>query len=78
VALTRARDFLYVLWPMRYYHKRSRVTDRHSYAQLSRFFTPDVLATMDTEEQRSREVFYEADEQTRHLDLRARLTERWE
>jgi DNA helicase-2/ATP-dependent DNA helicase PcrA len=48
VAMTRARDFLYVLWPLRYYHKaRGGLTDSHSYAQLCRFFTPDVLDTMD-------------------------------
>ncbi|MBD3392214.1 MAG: AAA family ATPase [Chitinivibrionales bacterium] len=48
VSMTRARDFLYVLWPMRYYHGRSRMGDAHTYSQLSRFFTDDVAATMDT------------------------------
>ncbi|MBI4286329.1 MAG: ATP-dependent helicase [Chloroflexi bacterium] len=47
VAMTRARDFLYVLWPLRYYHKSRGLTDNHSYAQCCRFFTPDVTATMD-------------------------------
>ncbi|MFH0953611.1 MAG: ATP-dependent helicase [Verrucomicrobiota bacterium] len=47
VAMTRARDFLYVTWPLRYYHRWSRYTDRHSYAQLSRFFTDDVASTFD-------------------------------
>jgi DNA helicase-2/ATP-dependent DNA helicase PcrA len=47
VAMTRARDFLYVVWPMRYYHKWSAHTDRHTYAQPCRFFTPDVLKAMD-------------------------------
>jgi DNA helicase-2/ATP-dependent DNA helicase PcrA len=48
VAMTRARDFVYVLWPLRYYHKsRGGFTDSHSYAQLCRFFTADVLDTMD-------------------------------
>jgi DNA helicase-2/ATP-dependent DNA helicase PcrA len=48
VAMTRARDFLYVLWPLRYYHifKSGRLTDNHSYAQLCRFFTNDVLETV--------------------------------
>jgi DNA helicase-2/ATP-dependent DNA helicase PcrA len=45
VAMTRARDFLYVTWPMRYYHRWHAHTDRHTYAQLSRFLTDDVVAT---------------------------------
>ncbi len=47
VATTRARDFLYVLWPMRYYSKSAGVSDRHTYAQCCRFFTPEVVATME-------------------------------
>jgi len=48
VAMTRARDFLYVLWPMRFYTRS--FTDNHVYAQLCRFFTPEVLATMESME----------------------------
>ncbi|MDP2660812.1 MAG: ATP-dependent helicase [Dehalococcoidia bacterium] len=47
VAMTRAKDFLYVLWPQRYYVRPSRMSDRHSFAQCSRFFTDGVLSTMD-------------------------------
>jgi DNA helicase-2/ATP-dependent DNA helicase PcrA len=47
VAMTRARDFLYVTWPLRYYHRWRSNTDRHSYSQLSRFLSRDVCATMD-------------------------------
>ena len=48
VAMTRARNFLYVLWPLRYYHRSSGPnTDSHSYAQVSRFFTREVTDTMD-------------------------------
>lgn len=44
VALTRARDWLYVLVPLRYYtHPRSHL-DRHGYAQPSRFLSPAVRA----------------------------------
>ncbi len=43
VALTRAKDWLYVYFPLRYYHKKGGpFHDRHSYAQLTRFITPDV------------------------------------
>ena len=50
VAMTRARDFLYVLWPLRFYGRTPGTTDRHTYAQRCRFFTDDVVAKM---EQRS-------------------------
>ena len=46
VALTRAKDFLYVTWPLRYYHKWYALSDRHTYAQLCRFFTRDVVRTV--------------------------------
>ena len=47
VALTRAKDFLYVSWPLRYYHKWYALSDRHTYAQLCRFFTADVTRTLE-------------------------------
>jgi DNA helicase II / ATP-dependent DNA helicase PcrA len=47
VAMTRARDFLYVLWPLRYYSKSAGISDNHSYAQCCRFFTNDVKSTME-------------------------------
>jgi DNA helicase-2/ATP-dependent DNA helicase PcrA len=47
VALTRARDHLYVTWPQRYYHRRSAFTDKHIYPQLCRFFTPEIRSLMD-------------------------------
>ncbi len=43
VALTRARDFLEVCFPLRYYQKKSGMSDRHSYAQMSRFLSKDIL-----------------------------------
>jgi len=47
VAMTRARDFLYVLWPQRYYFRPLGLSDKHNYAQCSRFITDEVLETMD-------------------------------
>ncbi len=47
VAMTRARDFLYVSWPLRYYHTWHSFTDRHSYAQRCRFLNADVLDSME-------------------------------
>ena len=48
VALTRARRALVVSAPLRYYHRRRGADDAHSYGQLSRFLTGDVVATFDT------------------------------
>jgi DNA helicase-2/ATP-dependent DNA helicase PcrA len=47
VAMTRAREFLYVLWPLRYYSRISRSSDGHCYAQCSRFFTSEVQESME-------------------------------
>lgn len=47
VAMTRARDFLYVLWPQRYYLRPFGLSEKHNYAQCSRFFTDEVMSTMD-------------------------------
>ncbi|MCY2986338.1 MAG: ATP-dependent helicase, partial [Planctomycetota bacterium] len=43
VALTRARNRLVVCYPLRYYHAaRGSRTDRHGYAQLTRFVSTEV------------------------------------
>ena len=42
VALTRARDMLYVYFPLRYYRRPRGLDDEHSYAQLTRFLPDDV------------------------------------
>jgi DNA helicase-2/ATP-dependent DNA helicase PcrA len=47
VAMTRARNHLYAYLPLRYHHRRFGQEDPHGYAQLSRFFTPGVLACLD-------------------------------
>jgi DNA helicase II / ATP-dependent DNA helicase PcrA len=46
VAMTRARDRLYVTWPMRFYSHPQGFSDGHVYGQCSRFFTEEVLAAM--------------------------------
>jgi DNA helicase-2/ATP-dependent DNA helicase PcrA len=40
VALTRAKDYLHVTWPLRFHVRRFARDDRHLYAQLSRFLEP--------------------------------------
>jgi DNA helicase-2/ATP-dependent DNA helicase PcrA len=47
VAMTRARDFLYVLWPLRFYTTPAGHSDRHVYAQCSRFFSDHVKESME-------------------------------
>jgi len=43
VALTRAKRHLYVCYPQRYYHAgRGGFSDRHSYAQLTRFLPKQI------------------------------------
>ena len=42
VAMTRAKDMLYVYFPLRYYHHRFGTSDSHGYAQLTRFLPPNV------------------------------------
>ncbi len=53
VAMTRAKDHLYAYFPLRYYHRPNSSSDAHSYAQLSRFISKDVLPTF---EQRTIEI----------------------
>jgi DNA helicase-2/ATP-dependent DNA helicase PcrA len=47
VAITRARDHLYLYVPLRlHYHRRGR-DDRHGFGQLTRFLGPEALAACD-------------------------------
>lgn len=78
VAMTRARDFLYVVWPMRYYHRWYRYTDRHSYAQLSRFFSTEVRATMDALQLDQDGAEDETDTTRPDGDISARIRSMWE
>jgi len=48
VAVTRARDFLYISRPLRYYHRWYGSSDGHAYMQLCRFFSGLVLPTLET------------------------------
>ena len=43
VALTRARDFLEVCFPLKYYAKKWSTGDRHSMAQLTRFLPESLM-----------------------------------
>jgi DNA helicase-2/ATP-dependent DNA helicase PcrA len=47
VAVTRAKDWLYVVFPLRYYYRRYALGDAHGYAQITRFLHSDVMALME-------------------------------
>ena len=47
VALTRARDHLFGYVPLRFHRYRLRQDDLHTFAQQSRFLTPEVLTHFD-------------------------------
>jgi DNA helicase II / ATP-dependent DNA helicase PcrA len=48
VAVTRARDQLFLYAPLRLHHHRMASDDRHSYGQLTRFLDDQALAACDT------------------------------
>jgi DNA helicase II / ATP-dependent DNA helicase PcrA len=48
VAVTRARDQLYLYAPLRMHHHRMSADDRHGYGQLTRFLTPAALGKCET------------------------------
>ena len=79
VALTRARDRLYVSAPLRYYVAGRPMTDRHSYAQLTRFIADDVRTQFDVV---SPEPTLESENEISDLDdadtIRSRLRARWD
>jgi DNA helicase II / ATP-dependent DNA helicase PcrA len=78
VAMTRARDFLYVTWPLRYYHRWRKYGDAHSYAQLSRFFTPEVRECMDLVQLDQPGDDDWTDDSSHRRDIRGRIREMWE
>lgn len=77
VALTRAKDWLYVYFPLRYYHVKYRTGDAHNMAQLTRFLTKESLALL---EKRSSELPPSPDAAMRALDctqVEARTKRLW-
>jgi DNA helicase-2/ATP-dependent DNA helicase PcrA len=77
VACTRARDHLYVTVPLRYYVVGKGPTDRHGYAQPTRFVTERMKplfahATADTSEDADAPAAGGA-----AADVRARVKKMW-
>jgi len=79
VAMTRAKDFLYVTWPMRYYHTWHPHTDRHSYAQPSRFLTKPVRECMEGDKVADTTVEEDAPSDIgSKQDIAAKVRQMWE
>jgi DNA helicase-2/ATP-dependent DNA helicase PcrA len=56
VALTRARNDLCLYFPLRFYFRRHRLGDGHSFAQLTRFLPPELLHLFDQSSSARREA----------------------
>lgn len=80
VALTRARDFLYVSRPLRYYHRWYGLSNGHDYMQLCRYFTRDVLPTLETLDLANPEADRRDDEffQEPSVDISERIQQMWD
>jgi DNA helicase II / ATP-dependent DNA helicase PcrA len=80
VALTRARDFLYVSRPLRYYHRWYGLSNGHDYMQLCRYFTRQVLPTLETMNLTQPERFDREDESFPEpaMDISERIRQMWE
>ncbi len=79
VAMTRAKDFLYITWPLRFYKHHKSLSDHHTYAQRSRFFTDEVCTTFEEI------ALPESEENTDHIEniqttdnIGAKLQDLWD
>ena len=61
MALTRAKNWLYVCYPLRYYYYRPGVSDHHGFAQRTRFL-PDAVLKLFSQRQGSAGVEDEIEE----------------
>jgi DNA helicase-2/ATP-dependent DNA helicase PcrA len=78
VACTRARSWLYICHPLRYYKSPWNHTDAHGYSQLTRFITDPVRLTLRGEVggERTAEAECPSTEQV-GADIRAKLRAAW-
>ncbi len=80
VAMTRAKDWLYVHFPLRYYHRRFGLNDAHGYAQLTRFINDGTrrLFEVRTAEGDGNIDEDEEDDIDLEADTRLRLSRLWQ
>jgi hypothetical protein len=72
--MTRARNFLYVSFPFRYYSRPFGTGDRHAYAQLTRFIPP-VLFDSFERIRLAQEIV--PDEVVDAADIQRRIRSKW-
>jgi DNA helicase-2/ATP-dependent DNA helicase PcrA len=77
VALTRAKDFLEVIFPLKYYHKKHRTGDRHSYAQLTRFLPEPILTHFERITLQPRPQLDLAAGSTAKSDIKKKIASMW-
>jgi DNA helicase-2/ATP-dependent DNA helicase PcrA len=80
VACTRAKDWLYVCFPLRYYTSPWNHTDAHGYAQLTRFVAEGCRDVFRDEAGGTRSAEYDqpADPVASGASIRERLRSMWE
>jgi len=78
VAMTRAKDQLYVTWPMRFYSRPQGFSDAHVYGQRSRFFSSAVLSTMVQENAPGTTIDDAIKDFERPVDVSDRLRGMWD
>lgn len=81
VALTRAKDWLYITVPQRYYFSGRFRSDAHSYSQPTRFLTRDARKACDEIAAASVLPFDETTSEGPHFstgEVRDRIKSRWE
>lgn len=78
VAMTRARDYLCVTWPLRFYSRPQGVADRYGFGQRSRFFSADVVATMQVVAASSDEEDSECEGLDMRIDVHEKMRGMWD
>ena len=77
VALTRAKDFLEVCMPLRYYAKKWSTGDRHSYAQLTRFLPDGILDRFERVTVEAPKASVEVSRARASVDVREKIAGMW-
>jgi DNA helicase-2/ATP-dependent DNA helicase PcrA len=77
VALTRAKDFLEVVMPLKYYFKKQRFSDRHSFAQLTRFLPEGVLGYFERVKLEPKPSLEKGPALAANSDLRKKIAGMW-
>ena len=78
VAMTRARDYLHVLQPHRFYTRRRRNGDNHVYAPRTRFIPDTLLLLFERQAPSTKETSDSfGSTQVLGVDVQARLREMW-